>query len=68
MEMEPPSSYQAAETMNTKELVFSQEPHAERRENMISRCYGGGDVSQQEVSQNSGLLDRPPYRRDRLSQ
>lgn len=46
MEPEPSSSYQAAETMNTKELEFSQESHAERRENMNPGSYGGGDFSQ----------------------
>lgn len=45
MEPEPSSSYQAAETMNTKELEFSQESHTERRENMNPRCYGSGAVS-----------------------
>lgn len=45
MEPGPSSSYQAAETMNTKELEFSQESHAERRENMNPRSYRGGDFS-----------------------
>lgn len=46
MKLEPSSGYQAAETMNTKELEFSQESHAERRENINPRCHGGRDVSQ----------------------
>ena len=46
MDLEPSSSYQAAETMNTKELEFSPESHAERRENMNPRYHEGVYVSQ----------------------
>ena len=46
VELEPFSSYQAAETMNTKELEFSPESHAERRENMNPRYHEGVYVSQ----------------------